>query len=271
MRDVSDALRLREVLRQQQLLDAVFDVDSATPDDAAPGWQRAVAAYRAHAAAHASEVLRARYPTLVAMLGDRTFDALAVAHWREDPPTQGDLARFGDAFPDWLQRRAELASWPWLGDCARLEQALWQVRFAPPAALTDADLQRLATHDPGTLVLRLARCTRLLECDWAVVQLRQLHAAAAPDVDAIAAALRAGPQAVWIWRQGFDAHCMALDAHALRWLRALRDAPTLGDALARSDDDFDVAAWLGDAVRAGWIDAVELSPPMPARAPDGFR
>ena len=49
---------------------------------------------------------------------------------------------------------------------------------------------------------------------------------------------------------GFDTRCIALDAAAARWIGALRDA------LARIGDDVDVAAWLGDAVRAGWIDGI---------------
>jgi hypothetical protein len=257
MRGLNDEARQREARRQQQLLDVLFTGAAAAPREAVPGWPRGVAAYRANAAAHAAEVLRAQYPTVLAMLGGAAFDALAAAHWRDCPPTRGDLARFGDAFARWLRLRDELAPWPWLGDCARLDHALRQVRFAPPAALADADLQRLAAGDPEALVLRLAPATRLLECDWAVIALRELHAAAAPDTGAIAHALRAAPQAAWVWRDGFEARCIALDAAGVRWIRALRDAPTLGAALERADDDFDAGAWLGDAVRAGWIDGVD--------------
>ena len=119
------------------------------------------------------------------------------------------------------------------------------------------DLQRLAGGDPDALALRLAPATRLLEADWAVVALRELHAATEPDTDAVAQAVRAAPQAAWAWREGFDARCIALDAAGVRWIGALRDAPTLGAALERAGDDVDVAAWLGDAVRSGWIDGID--------------
>ena len=253
----SDAAWRHEARRQQELLDALLVRETAAPHDALPGWPRGIAAYRANAAAHAAQALRAQYPTVLAMLGGDAFDALACAHWRDCPPTRGDLARFGDAFARWLRQRDDLAAWPWLGDCAALDHALWQVHFAPPAALSDADLQRLAAGDPDALRLRLAPATQLVESDWAVVALRELHAAAEPDVDAVAGALRAGAQAAWVWRDGFDARCIALDPAAARWIGALRDAPTLGAALAHIGDDVDVAAWLGDAVRAGWIDGIE--------------
>ena len=248
---------LSEARRQQRLLDALFDQDLLLPHDALPGWARGVAAYRANAAAHAAETLRARYPTVLAMLGGEAFDSVSLAHWHACPPTRGDLARFGDEFPDWLRLRHDLACWPWLGDCARLDRALWQVRFAPPTGLCDTDLRRLADGDPDRLLLRLAPATQLLESKWAVVALREMHATADPDVAAVARALRRGAQTAWVWRQGFDNCCIALDGATARWLRALREAPTLGAALTRADDDFDVGAWLADAVRAGWIDGVD--------------
>lgn len=252
-----DASRRCEAARQQQLLEALWDSDRALPHDALPGWQRGLAAYRASAAAHAAEALRARYPTVLAMLGDEAFDALGAAHWQACPPTRGDLARFGGEFPQWLEQRQDLAAWPWLGDCARLDHALWQVQFAPAARLGDADLRRLADSDPDSLVLRLAPATDLVETNWAVVRLRELHASPDPDLDAIAHALQSGAQTAWVWRQGFDRHCIALDAASADWIRALRAAPTLGAALARTGDDFDVGAWLAHAVRAGWIDGVD--------------
>ncbi len=248
---------LSEARRQQQLLDALFDPGFARPHDALPDWARGVAAYRANAAAHAAETLRARYPTVLAMLGGEAFDSLSAAHWNACPPTRGDLARFGDEFPGWLRQRRDLAAWPWLGDCAHLDRALWRVRFAPAAGLSDTDLRRLADGDPDRLALRLAPATELVESRWAVVELRELHAAPDPDVDAVARALRHGAQAAWVWRQGFEARCIGLDAVALRWLRALRESTTLGAALAQVGDDFDVGAWLADAVRAGWIDGVD--------------
>lgn len=256
-RAAGDAERQREAWRQQQLLEALFEPGPARLHAALPGWERGVAAYRANAAAHAAETLRAQYPSVLAMLGDRAFDCLSAAHWHACPPTRGDLARFGQRFPHWLRQRRDLDAWPWLGDCARLDQALWQVRFAPAAGLCDADLRLLADGDPDQLVLRLAPATALVETHWAVVTLRELHAAPEPDGAAVARALAGGAQAAWVWRQGFDACCMALDPGIARWIRALRESPTLGAALARVGDDFNIGAWLADAARAGWIDGVE--------------
>ena len=254
---MSDSSRRHEARRQQLLLEALFEPGAAQPHDALPGWSRGIAAYRANAAAHAADALRAQYPTVLGMLGAPAFDTLAAAHWHACPPTRGDLARFGEHFADWLRQRRDLARWPWLSDCARLDQAVWQVQFAPPPGLRDTDLRRLAGADPDLLMLRLAPATRLVESGWAVVALRELHAAAEPDVQGVARALRADAQAAWVWRQGFDTRCIALDAAGARWIRALREAPPLGAALVRAGEDFDVGSWLQAAVRGGWIDGVD--------------
>lgn len=253
---IDHAAHQNEARRQQQLLDGLFEAGGARLQDARPGWARGLAAYRANAAAHASDALRAHYPTVLAMLGVEAFDSLAALHWRACPPTRGDLARFGEAFPSWLRQREDLTAWPWLGDCADLDRAMWLAGFAPPAGLRDTDLRLLAHGDPNALALRLASGTALVQADWAIVALRELHAASDPDVELISQTLQAPPQTAWVWHQGFESHCIALDAAVARWIRALREAPTLGDALEQVHDDFDVGAWLTAAVRAGWIDGV---------------
>lgn len=249
--------RLREAARQQQLLDSLFAPDVAQPHDALPGWSRGLAAYRANAASHASDTLRTQYPTVLAMLGAQAFDSLAAMHWRACPPTCGDLARFGEDFPDWVRRRQDLAAWPWLADSAALDQAAWHVQLAAPGRLSDADLRLLAGRDPDTLRLRLAGTTSLVLAGWAVVSLRELHAASVPDAQQIAQTLRGEAQTAWVWRQDFETRCIALDDAGARWIRALLKAPTLGAALAEADDDFDAGAWLTQAVRAGWLDGVD--------------
>jgi len=258
----ADPDRRREARRQQMLLDALFaPAAPPLPADAAPGWDRGLRAYRANAAAHAADTLRAQHPVVVAMLGDAAFDALAALHWRDCPPRHGDLARFGSEFPNWLETREDLGAWPWLADCARLEQALWTVQFAPPASLDDTGLRRLVDGDPARLRLKLAPGTRLFESAWPVVTLRALHVAESPDLAAIAAALRGPGETAWIWREAFGARCVALDPPQSAWLRALYEAANLGVALDQAGDAIDLHTWLRQAVAAGWIDDVAPAAP----------
>ena len=264
-RDAASAARedAAEALRQQTLLQALFAPLPGAAPPAALGvvqqgarWAAGLAAYRANGLEHARIALRAQYPTVLAMLGEAAFDAVAARYWLAQPPRVGDLARVGADFPRCLEAQAELAAWPWLGDSARLDLALWQVLFAAPARLAEEDLQRLAAIDPAQLRVVLAAGTRLLESRWPVHHLWLLHQTPQPAADALRAAPRRPGETVWVWREALQAHCRALPPADARWLRALC-AGTLGSALQNADENFDVSAWLQQAVAHGWIDRVE--------------
>ncbi len=183
--------------------------------------------------------------------------ALASRHWMEHPPVRGDLAQFGGDFADWMEGIPELAVWPWLTDCARLDNAAWEVQFAPPAALGDEDLRRLASTPPERLRLRLAPGTRVGESSWPIVTLRALHAGAEPDADAIGVALTGPGEVAWVWRHETGSAVDRLDPAHLDWLRALRTTDNLAAALDQVPETFEPAAWLQVAVSHRWIDTIE--------------
>lgn len=252
-----------EAIRQQILLHALF---APLPDAAPPAalgvvqqgarWTAGLAAYRANGLEHARIALHAQFPTVLAMLGEEAFDAVAGRYWLTRPPRVGDLAHVGTDFPQCLEAQPELAAWPWLGDSARLDLARWQVLFAAPAQLAPADLQRLAAMDPAQLRVVLAAGSCLIDSRWPLHRLWWLHQTPQPDADALRAALRGPGETVWVWREGMLADCRALPAAEAEWLRAL-GVGTLGDALQGLDAAFDVTAWLQQAVTHGWIDHVE--------------
>ena len=69
------------------------------------------------------------------LLGLESFAALARALWRAHPPTEGDLAAWGEALPGYLAGSPDLATEPFLADMARLDWALGEPDFV-------ADLQK---------------------------------------------------------------------------------------------------------------------------------
>lgn len=256
----------REAQRQQALLDALFDrAPISLPPLAlsvrqrAARWDAGLAAYRGNGLAHAREALRAQFPTVRAMLGHEAFDAVAARYWYAHPPQQGDLARVGAGFAVSLSALDELRPWPWLHDCARLDWSLWEVMHDAPAQLGESDLQRLAGTDPGELQLILAPGTRCLVSPWPVVTLWHMHKQPEPDIEGMHAALRMAAETAWIWREAQQAELRALDAATARWLQVLTQSPSLAAALDAAPQEFDVAAWLHDAVRHGWLQGVRPS------------
>lgn len=256
--------RQREAQRQRSLLAALFAPQStAVPADElavcqrGARWQAGLSAYRVNGVAHAVDALRAQFPSVLAMLGEQAFEAVCIRHWRSHPPRQGDLAWVGAEFPQTLAGQHELLPWPWLVDCARLDLAVWQVLFEPPAGLKHDDLRRLATDDPMQLHMRLAPGTRLLASAWPIVTLWRLHREPEPDASALRAALQQPGETAWVWREGLQTKCTALSPFDAQWLSALQIKATLAAALDAVPEEFDLAAWLHLAVAHGWLDGVE--------------
>ena len=253
-----------ETQRQQDLVAAIFS--SHAPTEPATGmglleqgqrWSAGIAAYRGNGLSHAIAALRIQFPTVLAMLGDTAFDAVCARHWRQRPPRQGDLAKVGTEFATTVAELNELAPWPWLADSARLDWALWQVLFEPSALLTETDLRRLANDDPGQLRIQLAAGTRFIQSPWPLVTLRQLNLAPEPDSQALQEVLLAPKEYAWVWREGYEAHCMAIPACEAAWIIAIQSCPSLDAALDSTSDEMDFSAWLNNAVRHGWIDHVQ--------------
>ena len=264
----TNAATAREAVRQQALVALLFAPPAAVGAPTALGvqqsggrWRDGLAAYRGNGREHARVALRAQFPTVLAMLGEEAFDAVAERHWLARPPRRGDLAWMGEDFADTLAAQEELHPWPWLADSARLDWALWDLQRQPQPALEPADLQRLAALPPDTLRLRLAPGARLLASDWPIVTLWEQHRAPVPDAQACSDALLQGGQTAWVWRAGWQAHAVALPHTTARWMQALQTLPTLEHALQAVEDAFDLAAWLQQAVQQGWIDAVDVLPP----------
>lgn len=266
----TNAATAREAARQQALVALLFAPQAAVGAPTALGvqqsggrWRDGLAAYRGNGREHARVALRAQFPTVLAMLGEEAFDAVAARHWLARPPRRGDLAWMGEDFADTLAAQEELHPWPWLADSARLDWALWDLQRQLQPALEPADLQRLAALPPDTLRLRLAPGALLLTSDWPIVTLWEQHRAPVPDAQACSDALQQGGQTAWVWRAGWQANAVALPYTTARWMQALQTLPTLEHALQAVEDAFDLAAWLQQAVQQGWIDAVDALPHSP--------
>ena len=258
--------RMSEAQRQRELIDAIFSPRAA--DDSCAGaqqngarWRAGLAAYRGNGRAHACNALRVQFPTVLAMLGAETFDALCFSYWRTCPPRRGDLAWVGEALPAYIETLETLAEWPWLADCARLDWAVWQMSGAPPATFSESDLRRLVDGDPAALTLKLSPSVRRLSSAWPIVTLYDAHRQAHPDWDAVTRAIvQKRAQTAWVWRPHDDLTAApmveTLDAASDRWIAALDAGQTLDLAFDSAGEAFDFPGWLEQAIRQGWLDAV---------------
>jgi hypothetical protein len=270
-----DALDARAQLaeRQRWLVQTLFaprlDADDARalgplalPGGAAHA-RLGLQAYRSNGRALAARALAAAYPTLAALLGDEPFAALAADYWQRDPPQAGDIGDWGGALPPFVEQAGDLAAWPYLADCARLDWAVHRAARAADAVFEPDSLRLLAEQAPEAVAADLLPGSALLASPWPVVAIWQAHAEQAAgriDADTLAARLEALPSGegehAWVWRQGFHVKVSALDADTWAWMQALAQGACLDeafDALEQAQRPFDFAAWLERAVREGWL------------------
>lgn len=264
-----------EAQRQRELIEAIFapqapDTPCAGARQSGERWRAGLAAYRGNGGAHAGNALRVQFPTVLAMLGNGTFDALCAHYWRSCPPRRGDLAWVGEEFPAFIGTLEALRNWPWLADSARLDWTVWQMSGAPPARFSEDDLRHLIDGNPGTLSLRLSASVRRLPSAWPILTLYEAHCTAQPDWEAVTQAVtQHRAQTAWIWQPHGDFAARPavepLDPATDRWVAALDAGQTLDAALDSAGEGFDFAAWLEQAIRHGWLDAV-VDMPAPSAA-----
>lgn len=258
----ADALG-HEALRQQLLLRALW---REAPEAALGGWlrdapsrqQRALAAYRVNGEALAARALAAAFPTVEQLVGSEAFAALAAAHWRAQPPTSGDMATYGAMLAAFIDRDAQLADLPYLGDVARLDWAVHRIESAADVHQPPEGLERLGTDDPAELAMLLRPGIVLLGSRWPVATIWHAHRQAGADRFApVREALAAGVgEQVLVWREGWRPRVLALAEADARFTAALLAARPLGVALDAAGAGFDFEPWLLQALQHGWLAAL---------------
>jgi len=269
---VSDAQAAqRELVRQQQLLRTLWHrgTDSSLKlwlRESGARVEQGLDAYRGNASAIAERALASAFPTVQQLIGETSFAQLARVFWHRQPPLCGDLARYGNTLPDWIADDPQLAAESYLCDIARVDWAVHTIEQAADVAAPPAGLQLLAELDPSQLMLRLRPALVLVVSRWPVVTIWQAHRSDDADRfapvrqafanDVAETALVARPQ----WRGTVS----VVDEATSKFMAALRSGATLARALDAAGAKFQFEAWLHDAVRQQWLQAVEPAVETPS-------
>jgi hypothetical protein len=92
--------------------------------------RRRIGLYRGNVRAHWRVALASVYPVLLALVGDDYFEGLSHAYAYAHPSRSGDLNRFGDALPTFIDSYEQNARFRYFADVARLEWSLHVAHFA---------------------------------------------------------------------------------------------------------------------------------------------
>jgi hypothetical protein len=199
----------------------------------------------------AVEALAANFPVCAMILGERAFEANALAFARRQPPEVPVLTHYGRGFGDWLAGQNIACDLPYLADVVRCEELHTAALHAGDAhAIEPQVLDAISPERLLTLKLRLHPATRFGWFETPAMAIWLAHQG--DDFETIA------PE----WRSAGalftrpDTHVFGYDLDSLghRLLAGIRLGETLGGAAQAASllfPDADIGACFGDLVARG--------------------
>ncbi len=206
-----------------------------------------LAVYRNNLRHNYREALRAVYPVVERLVGERFFDRMADLYARRHPSTSGDIHGFGGRLAAFIAGFEPAAGVPYLPDMARLEWAIHAVfHAAEPPALPVARLAALADTRPEALRFVPSPACRLIASRWPIARLWALNQPDAAWDDAFD--IDAGGERLLVRRNGFEVELETLEPAEFDLLARLSGGEALAPALEAVRavaPEFDLAAFLG--------------------------
>jgi hypothetical protein len=218
-----------------------------------PASRRAEGAHAAYAAASPLEALVARFPVICSLVGDESFRAMAQRFMVSEPPRFTGLRRYGDAFPDFLRRLGDTASFAYVADIAELEMVLGKARGAADALPMDAkacSLLQAEKHHRLRLVLHPS--VFLVASRFPIVTIWENNKRDGENT--LIERWRA--EAALVARPFHDVEVRRLPAGGHAFLSALSEGHTIATAVevgSAAAADFDVAANLAVLIEANIV------------------
>ena len=239
---------------QQSLASALLQADQLNPagflGDPILVTQR-FGIYRGNIRVNWEKSLAMAFPVLKQLVGDDFFAAMAARYGHEIPSCSGDLADFGQKFPDFAARFEPLATLPYVADLSRLEWAVYAAsQAADSLALEPAALANLNEDSLAALQLKLRPGTALMESNWNIEGIWRAHQSEQiehrVEIKSQSRCMVRRPQ----WRVEVE----ALSKGDFAFLGCIQNAMFLGDALEAAsaiDHQFDAQQSLVKWLLAG--------------------
>ena len=203
--------------------------------------ERRLNVYRTNTVNSLTDVLRAAFPVTERIVGERFFQAAALAYLDSHPPQQPTLFRYGDTLPAFLETFEPAQALSYLPNVARLEWARVESYFAEdegvldPTALADVAPERLEA-----VVFTFHPSVRLVESDFPIFEIWAVNQ---PDYGAVPEMNFDNPEQGLVQRRGLAVIQRVVSPETFQWLRLIGDGTTLGEATEAAlaaDSTFDL-------------------------------
>jgi len=143
-------------------------------DGAIPALER-LEVYQNNLFVSLTDILKDTYPTVLAVVGDDFFTALARSFIKDNPPTQGNMTYYGGEFARFIRAFPHTQSLPYLGDVAELD---WLVNLSfhakDDARLTPEDLADKSPDELMEMTFPLRKSVFLIQSDFPLQQIRKM-------------------------------------------------------------------------------------------------
>ena len=203
--------------------------------------QQRFAVYRNNVVVSLVDALAARFPVVLALVGEEFFRAMARVFVCAQPPRSPLMAEYGEAFPAFIADFAPAAGLPYLPDVAALEAARTRAYHATDAtALGPADFAGIAPEALPDLVVEPHPSAQIIVSRFAVFSLWAAHQGKLDigEVDPFT------PEDALVVRPKLEVEVSRLPPGAAGFLNHLASGERLGEAATRATGAcpaFDVA------------------------------
>lgn len=175
------------------------------------------------------------YPLCKSLVGDRFFNAMALAFLRRTLSRQPDLNLFGKDFSEFISIFPPASDLPYLPDMTRLEwawhRAYWATDHRP---LGPGSIANIPGERHGELVFRLPPSTTLLESDFPLLHIR--HIALDETEDEVVDLNKEGGVKLIIWREDLELRIAPVTDDEWQLLRVLQQGGPFAKVCTHFDE-----------------------------------
>jgi hypothetical protein len=247
---------------QQRLIDAIVCGDDNHGFD-----PQGIAIYRKNLIASAERALSITFPTVKKMIGASLFLFASRKLLTTSPPNMGDWALWGDNFPSLLASVEQLATYPFVVECAHIDLLRHQSERTNNIDVNLASLQLLATDDLDNIYVEFTDFTHVRTSKLPIVELWQAHGndESLQEIQLVKAqqwlASNNNVQYLLLYRPQYKTHIRELSFEEHQWLTALAQGLSIGHALETINlANFAFEQWLPLAIEQKLFSHFTTSP-----------
>lgn len=193
------------------------------------------------------EALRAIYPVVEQLVGADFFEHAARRFVPTQPSTNGDLQRYGEGYPEFLESLPGTESLPYLHDAARLEWLIHEsFHAAEHTPLSLSRLTQIAPEDGDSVTFILHPACRLIASSYPIHRIWQANQLGGDGVVDLGNVEKGGVRLL-VRRRGFAVGLEALTRGEFALFSLLASGQRFAracDHVLQSEPEFDVAAFL---------------------------